>query len=306
MTEALQALATILQEHGVDTARLHWQEPMSKHTSFRIGGPAQLLYTGRRVELPFVLKACMEMELPLHVMGNGTNLLVRDGGVDGLMLQVAAQCNDVQINGRTIYAEAGAMLPHVARMACSEGLSGLEFACGIPGTLGGAVVMNAGAYGGQMDMVVTTVWALDRDGNEHCFQNGEIGFAYRHSMFLNQPWIVTRVEMTLAEGDKASILSRVDQFTKERLAKQPLDKFSAGSTFKRPLGYFAAPMIEQAGFKGMRLGGAQVSDMHAGFLVNADNATARDMLALIGMVQRRVYGLYRVRLEPEVQIWGKD
>ena len=289
--------------------------PMSRYTTLRLGGPAALLCEVQSAEnIRHALKAAKEHEVPVTILGNGSNLLVRDGGVDGLVLHVGdgfAQISEpVPLgDGRfAITAQGGASLIGLANAAADAGLTGLEFAGGIPGTVGGAVFMNAGAYGGEMKDVVANVTACDRNGNILSYNNEEMHFGYRRST-LNQMAdapVVTSVTVALKPGDRDTIRTAMREFNARRREKQPITLPSCGSTFKRPEGQFAGTLIDQCGLKGLRVGGASVSTLHAGFLVNDQNGTAADYLALIAEVQRIVKEKTGFHLEPEVRIIGMD
>lgn len=304
---ALTGLRQRLQEEKFASARIFTDEPMSKHTSFRIGGPADLLVIpGTVEEVREILVAAKAEKVPLTVIGNGSNILVRDGGIRGLVLQLGNGLKDFLLEGNIIKAGAGLPLALVAQKARNAGLTGLEFAAGIPGSLGGAVYMNAGAYDGEMSKVVESVTVLDTAGNVQMLGNAELDFSYRHSALQQKSLLVTEVTLRLEKGNVADIEAKMADFTARRIVKQPLELPSAGSTFKRPPGNFAGTLIEQAGLKGYSVGGAQVSPKHAGFVVNIGGAKARDVLQLIADVQKTVQEKFGVRLEPEVLVLGED
>lgn len=287
--------------------RLLLDEPMSKHTTFRIGGPADyLVLPASAREVAAVLVVAREYGMPVTILGNGSNVLVRDKGIRGLVLKFDATMGNISHNGTTAKAGAGAALGDVARYAAAHGLTGLEFAVGIPGSIGGAVFMNAGAYDGEIGCVVAAVTAVCPDGRLQRFGHADIRFGYRDSVFQHNGCIICEVELALAAGDDTAIDRKMSDYTSRREAKQPIEMPSAGSTFKRPPGYFAGTLIEQAGLKGYKIGGAQVSGKHAGFIVNAGGATAADVLALIKEVQRQVQERFGVRLQPEVRIFGEE
>lgn len=282
-------------------------ELMSKHTSFRIGGPADLLFMPHKaVQVVQLLMAAREHDVPVTIMGNGSNLLVRDKGIRGLVIKLGSAMNKIVIDGDVITAEAGASLAALAMMACEAGLTGMEFAVGIPGSLGGGVVMNAGAYDGEMQNVVQSVTVIDRADNFVVLNKDELGFSYRHSILLDGEYVATEVVLKLNYGDKNAIKAKAADFTNRRISKQPLNLPSAGSMFKRPPGYFAGTLIEEAGLKGYTVGGAMVSEKHAGFVVNKGGASAANVLQLIKDVQDRVYAYAGVRLEPEVRVIGEE
>lgn len=282
------------------------KEPMSLHTSFRIGGPADYYAEPQSVEeLQALLQAAKAINLPVTIIGNGTNLLVKDGGIRGLVIRVALK-QQRQEENRLILG-SGTSLILAAKKAAELGLTGLEFASGIPGCLGGAVYMNAGAYGGEISQVVEQVTVLDQEtGAVEQLSNEQLDFRYRHCSLQNTGKLVVEVVLQLQPGDKAEIQAKMDRLNAARVEKQPLNYPSAGSTFKRPEGYFAAALIDQNGLKGLTVGGAQVSTKHAGFVVNIGGATAKDVLELIAKVQEIICENNQVKLEPEVLILGED
>lgn len=280
-------------------------EPMKNHTTFRIGGPADALALPKTPEeVAEVVRFCHEHAQPYYVLGNGSNLLVSDEGYRGLVLQLYRNFNDIQVNGETITVQSGAMLAAVARTAYQTGLTGLEFASGIPGTIGGAVVMNAGAYGGEMKNVLKEVTVLTKEGEVLVIPAKALELGYRTSVIPKNGWIVLGAVLQLEKGDQEQILARMEELKEQRITKQPLDLPSAGSTFKRPEGYFAGKLIMDAGLRGFTVGGAQVSEKHCGFVVNRGNATAADVWELICEVKRRVKEMTGVELEPEVKLLG--
>lgn len=286
--------------------RLFENEPMSKHTTFRVGGPADLMFApADREELCVALEAAKAENVPAYVIGNGSNLLVRDGGIRGLVIALGDDYARVCVDGDRIYAQAGARLSKIAALAQENGLSGLEFASGIPGTLGGGCMMNAGAYGGQLSDVLRScqVWL---NGQLKSYSTEEMEMGYRTSMPLKKGGVVFSAEFCLRQDDPAAISERMRDFAARRREKQPLNLPSAGSTFKRPEGRFAGALIEGCGLKGCTVGGAQVSEKHAGFVVNTGGACARDILALIAHVQKTVLAETGVQLEPEVRIIGEE
>lgn len=280
-------------------------EPMKNHTTFRIGGPADALALPKTPEeVAEVVRFCHEHAQPYYVLGNGSNLLVSDEGYRGLVLQLYRNFSDIQVNGETITVQSGAMLAAVARTAYQTGLTGLEFASGIPGTIGGAVVMNAGAYGGEMKNVLKEVTVLTKEGEVLVIPAKALELGYRTSVIPKNGWIVLGAVLQLKKGDQEQILARMEELKEQRITKQPLDLPSAGSTFKRPEGYFAGKLIMDAGLRGFTVGGAQVSEKHCGFVVNRGNATAADVWKLICEVKRRVKEMTGVELEPEVKLLG--
>lgn len=305
-TRAKDDFLTKLQR-VVDAPRLLVGEPMARHTTFRVGGPADyLVLPASAREVAAVLAAAGEFGTPVTVLGNGSNVLVRDKGIRGLVLKFDAPLGYIRHRGQVVVAGAGASLGDVSRYAAGHGLTGLEFAVGIPGSIGGAVFMNAGAYEGEIGCVVAAVTAVGPDGRARRFAHEELGFGYRDSVFQHNGWIICEVELQLGRGEDTAIRARMEEYTSRREAKQPIELPSAGSTFKRPPGYFAGTLIEQAGLKGLRVGGAEVSAKHAGFIVNAGGATAADVLALIKEVQRQVHAKFGVKLQPEVRIIGEE
>ena len=277
-------------------------EPMCGHTSFRIGGPARLMALPVNAEQAMcAVKAAAELGITPFFMGNGSNLLVPDEGVERFIVKTSGM-KDCTIDGTTVTAECGITLVRLAMLARDAGLTGLEFAHGIPGSLGGAVTMNAGAYDGEMAQVVTGVTCLNADGSVE--EVKEFGFGYRHSAFSDGSRMILWARMELEPGDSAAITARMDELAARRKEKQPLEYPSAGSMFKRPVGHFAAALIDQFGLKGLQVGGAQVSEKHAGFVVNRGGATCADVLALVEQVRRRVYEATGIELEMEVKVLG--
>lgn len=282
-------------------------EPMSRHTTFEIGGPADcMVLPASAAETAAVLQLAIRQALPLTVIGNGSNLLVRDKGIRGLVLKVGQPMSELRCEGEFIIAGAGASLGEVAKFAAACGLSGLEFAVGIPGSIGGAVFMNAGAYDGEMSRVVAAATAVCPDGTIHNFSAAEIEFGYRHSVFQQNHWVICEVQLRLQPGDPVQIAAVMADLTQKRASKQPLEWPSAGSTFRRPPGYFAGTLVEQAGCKGLCCGDAKVSDKHAGFVINTGQASAADVQELIRLVQQRVKAQSGVDLWPEVVILGEE
>ena len=280
--------------------------PMSRLTSFHIGGPARrVAYPKNREQLVILLGLADECGARPFVMGNGTNLLAPDKGLERLVVRTAGEMNALQlVDETTIEADAGISLARLALFAKNAGLSGLEFAHGIPGSLGGAVFMNAGAYDGEMAQVIDWVDCLDETGAAHRLGKDELKLGYRTSVFSQLPWSIVGAHLTLATGDETAIREKMADLAQRRRSKQPLEYPSAGSTFKRPVGHFAGGLIEQCGLKGTKVGGAQVSEKHAGFVINAGGATCRDILALIRLVRATVLEQTGVTLEPEVRLLG--
>ena len=280
-------------------------EPMKYHTTFRAGGCTDYLVEPESVdEVREIVRLCRQEHVPYYVVGNGSNLLVSDEGYRGVILHLYKNMSGFGISGSHVKAQAGALLVRVAKTAAKEGLAGLEFASGIPGTIGGAVVMNAGAYGGEMKDVVTKVRVLLQDGSIRDYTGEEMDFGYRRSRVIEEQGIVLEAEMQLKADDPEAIAARMDDLKNRRVTKQPLEYASAGSTFKRPEGYFAGKLIEDAGLRGFQVGDAQVSEKHCGFVINRGHATASEIMELIQKVQKRVYEQSGVRLEPEVKLLG--
>lgn len=282
-------------------------EPMSKHTTFEIGGPADcLIFPASLAEVQQVLKLVRTYELPLTILGNGSNLLVRDKGIRGVVLDFGVTMSSIRCEGTRIIAGAGALLKDVSECAAANALTGLEYACGIPGSIGGAIFMNAGAYDGETKNVADVVRAVTRDGEIRTYQRNELDLGYRHSIFQSNGEAICEVELQLQPADEADVRAKIADYTHRRESKQPLEMPSAGSTFKRPEGYFAGTLIDQTGLKGLQVGGAQVSTKHAGFVVNAGGATAADVVNLIHEVQRQVKAKHGVELHPEVRMIGEE
>ena len=282
-------------------------EPMTKHTSFHIGGPADLMAQPQsEAELRALLVKAAEAAVPVTLVGNGSNLLVRDKGIRGLVIKLGNMLRDININGNVLTFGSGVSLAMASKKAAELGLSGMEFAVGIPGSIGGAVYMNAGAYDGEMAKVVRSVRVMDSAGHVSELAAEELDFGYRHSALQGSGKIVTSVTVELAAGDKQAIADKMADFSNRRITKQPLELPSAGSMFKRPPGYFAGTLIDQTGLKGYTVGGAQVSTKHAGFVVNIGGATAADVLQLISDVQAKVMEAHGVHLEPEVLVLGEE
>ncbi len=300
-SQFVDELKTILVE-----GTLLLDEPMMRHTTFQIGGPADYFVMPKTInEVAQVVRLTKQYGVELTIFGNGSNVLVLDGGIDGLVLQFGSNMADIRHHAELIFAGAGALLTDVSQFAAVQQLTGLEFAVGIPGSIGGAVFMNAGAYNGEMQHVISAVSAVCPDGSIQRFTQEELQFGYRHSVFQQNHCIICEVELGLSIGNRAAIFGKMQEFTMRRESKQPLEMPSAGSTFKRPPGYFAGTLIEKTGLKGLRVGGAQVSEKHAGFVVNAGGATAQDVLDLIAQIQQKVRSQHDVLLYPEVRVIGR-
>lgn len=301
MTKLIEALSAIAGAHQILE-----NEPMSRHTTFKVGGPADVLFLPESEEqLIQAIAIAKDAGIPCIVIGNGSNLVVRDGGIRGLVIALGEGMAAIVRSGDTITAWAGASLARVSAFAQASGLAGLEFASGIPGTLGGGCAMNAGAYGGQLsDVLIDARMLLDDVVKTLTVEDMQMG--YRSSLPLREGGIVISARFALTPDNPESIAERMRELNARRREKQPLNRPSAGSTFKRPEGHFAGALIEQSGLKGYRVGGAQVSEKHAGFIVNAGGATAKDILTLIGIVQDEVLARFGVHLETEVRILGED
>ncbi len=303
MRDIYEELSRILPQE-----RILRDEPMKYHTTFRIGGPADYYVCPQTEELPQLLAVARQCEVPLTVIGNGSNLLVGDGGIRGLVLEIGHGMDAVVVeSGTRLRVGAGTLLSRAANAVADAGLGGMEFAAGIPGSLGGAVVMNAGAYGGEMKDILAEVTVLTQEGKPLTFSHptGELDLGYRHSIISEREYLVTEAVLQLHPAPMEEIRAVMADLRQRRMDKQPLEYPSAGSTFKRPQGYFAGKLIEDAGLKGYRVGGAEVSRKHSGFVINADGATAADVRQLIADVQVRVEEQFGVHLEPEVKFLGE-
>ena len=280
-------------------------EPMSGHTTFRVGGPADYFVTPADTgEIRGVIRLCRDRNVPYYIVGNGSNLLVGDRGYRGVIIQVFRHMNQISTEGEIIRAQAGALLSKVAAAACEAELTGMEFASGIPGTLGGAVRMNAGAYGGEMKQVLKCAEVLTPDGEILEIPVEDMKMGYRTSIVSARDYVVLQAVLSLKKGNREEIRAKMEELRKKRVEKQPLEYGSAGSTFKRPEGYFAGKLIEDAGLRGFRVGNAQVSEKHCGFVINRGGATAAEVDELMNEVIRRVEANSGVRLEPEVKKIG--
>ena len=278
--------------------------PMSKYTTFRIGGNASVMLTPTTDEqLASIIKKCKEDNIKPFIIGNGSNMLISDKGLDTVVINMCRQFPKIElVNGDTVVCDAGATMSKVCNFALENGLTGLEFAFGIPGSAGGAAYMNAGAYGGEMKDVLVECRHIDSDGNFGSLKGEELGLAYRTSAYEHNGYIITTLVMKLSKGNKDEIRAKMQELLQRRKDKQPLEYPSAGSTFKRPEGYFAGALIEECGLKGYSVGGAQVSEKHAGFVINKGSATAKDVLDLIKYIQDKVFREKGVMLEPEVRL----
>lgn len=282
------------------------EEPMKKHTTFRIGGPADYLVLPQTAEeIAKIVALCKEQQEPWYIMGNGSNLLVSDEGVRGVVIQLLRNFNQIQVEGCQIRMQAGAQNAAIARQALDASLSGFEFAAGIPGTIGGAVVMNAGAYGGEMKDILKEVTVLDREGQIRTLPAEELELGYRTSIIARKDYLVLEAVIELKPGNAEEIKAAMDDLKEKRVTKQPLEYPSAGSTFKRPEGYFAGKLIMDAGLRGFTVGGAQISEKHCGFVINKGDATAKDVTDLMEETKKIVMEKFGVVLEPEVKRLGQ-
>ncbi len=291
----------------IDEKRILRNEPMKKHTTFRIGGPADVLVKPATItEIEQVLQCCEEQAVPYYVVGNGSNLLVGDEGIRGVVLQLGNDFSEVEVcEDDTIWVQAGCRLSKVANLAAEHALTGMEFAAGIPGTIGGAVMMNAGAYGGEMKDIIECVTLLTPDREVLILPQDQMEFGYRESIVSKENYIVLEAKLRLQKGEPEAIEAKMKEYSEARRSKQPLEYPSAGSTFKRPEGYYAGKLIMDAGLAGYRVGDAQVSEKHCGFVINCGQATAKDVTAVMNDVIHRVAEAYQVELEPEVRKIGE-
>lgn len=299
--EFYNQLITVIEEERILT-----EEPMKKHTTFRVGGNADYFVMPKNAkEVKEIVRICQNAGMPYYVLGNGSNLLVGDKGYRGVMLQIYKQMNGIWIEEDRVKAQAGALLARVGSMALEAELTGFEFAAGIPGTVGGAVAMNAGAYGGEMKDIIVSATVLTPEGEIVTFNKEELDLGYRTSVVAKKGYIVLEAEYQLQRGSREQIRARMDELKTQRVTKQPLEYPSAGSTFKRPEGYFAGKLIQDAGLRGFQVGGAQVSEKHCGFVINKEQATAADIKNLMEQVSEQVLQKFGVKLEPEVKILGE-
>lgn len=290
----------------VSEDKIRIDEPMKMHTTFRVGGPADFFVVPEnKEEIRSVIGLCRSEQMPYYIIGNGSNLLVSDKGYRGVIIQVYKAMSQIEVMESRVTASAGALLSQIAAKALEAGLTGLEFASGIPGTVGGACVMNAGAYGGEMKDVLTEVLVLTGEGEFLTLHADELEMGYRTSVIAKEGYIVLGAVMELEQGDPKEIRTRMEELKQKRVTRQPLEYPSAGSTFKRPEGYFAGKLIEDAGLRGFQVGGAQVSEKHCGFVINKDQATAEDIAELMRQVSARVQEQFSVELEPEVKRLGE-
>ena len=292
-------------ESVVQAENILLEEPMHKHTTFRVGGPAEVFVTVENSkQLEKIIKYLNLVERPYFILGNGSNLLVGDKGYRGVIIRLGGDFNHLTVEGTLLTAGASVLLSAAARAAMENGLTGMEFASGIPGSVGGGVKMNAGAYDGEMRNIVESVQVMYKDGSILDLDNETMEFGYRNSVIKNRPYVVLQVSMRLQEGDREAILARMNELTARRKEKQPLEYASAGSTFKRPEGHFAGKLIMDSGMRGARIGGARVSEKHCGFVINDGTAVAADIAELIQEVIETVKEKFGVTLEPEVIFLG--
>lgn len=294
-------LKSILDEEDISFDVL-----MKKFTSFKVGGPAEIFVTPRTYNsVKAVISFCKENGVPYFILGNGTNVIVKDGGVKGVVVSMS-KLNGIRVEGNRVIAESGAVLSKITEVALENNLTGLEFANGIPGSVGGAVTMNAGAYNGEISHAIESATIIDNDGEIRKLSKEELELSYRMSAILKHGYIVLEAVFALEKGDYNAIKARMDDLMTRRREKQPLEYPSAGSTFKRPEGYFAGKLIEDSGLKGTRVGGAEVSTKHSGFIINKENASAKDILDLIKLVQKEVKENFNVELNAEVRVIGEE
>lgn len=281
--------------------------PMQEYTTLKIGGKADVLIEPRNTEeLKAIIKKAKEENVQTTFIGNGSNLLVLDGGIRGVVIKFGVNFSKTEVNDNIITAQSGILMSKLACVAADNSLTGFEFASGIPGTLGGGIVMNAGAYKGELKDVIIQVTALLKDGTVKVFEQDELNFSYRHSVFTDSDMLVLEAKVKLKKGNKEEIKARIKELSQKRRTTQPLEYPSAGSAFKRPKNGYAAAMIDESGLKGYAVGGAQVSEKHAGFVINRDNASAKDVVCLLKDVQEKVYEKFNTMLEPEIIIVGEE
>ena len=302
MRETYDILKNIVSEEDILT-----KEYMKNHTSFKIGGSADFLVTPRTVDqIQNLIKTLKKENIPVFIMGNGSNLLVSDKGIRGVVIKLSKNFSSFSISGDEVTAQSGILLSTLSKSIVNESLSGFEFASGIPGTIGGAVTMNAGAYDSEMKNIVEEVVAIDMDGNIKTFTNQEMNFRYRKSRVTDETLVVLEAKLKLEKGNIEDIKAKIDDFTVRRTTKQPLTAYSAGSTFKRPEGYFAGKLIEDAGLKGIIMRNAAVSSLHSGFVINTGDATCENILELIEFIKLTVFSKFGVMLEEEVRVVGEQ
>jgi len=290
-------------EQIISKDKIYINEPMNKYTSFKIGGPAECLIKIQTVEdLKSILKLSKEQNIPLTIIGNGSNILVSDEGIKGIVLKIEIPTFELDNQKAQLKVGSGVKLAFIAQKCLKQELAGFEFASGIPGTIGGAIRMNAGAHGKEMKDIVTTVTYMDRGGEIHKIQNEEAKFEYRHSLFTNQDYIILEVEIQLEKGNVEEIQAKMTEYATFRKEKQPIEYPSAGSTFKRGADFITAKLIDDCGLKGYQIGGAQISEKHAGFIINKENATAEDVIKLMEYTKEQVYNKFGKVIEAEIEI----
>lgn len=290
-------------EQFIPKDRIYTNEPMNKHTSFKIGGPAEYLIKIQTAEeLKAILKLSKEQEMPLTIIGNGSNILVSDEGIKGIVLKIEIPTFELDNKTAKLKVGSGVKLAFIAQKCLKQEIAGFEFASGIPGTIGGAIRMNAGAHGKEMKDVVTTITYMDRDGKIHKIQNEEANFEYRNSLFAHKDYIILEIEMQLEKGNGQEIQAKMTEYATYRKEKQPIEYPSAGSTFKRGIDFITAKLIDECGLKGYQIGGAQISEKHAGFIINKENATAEDVIKLMKYTKEQVYNKFGKIIEPEIEI----
>lgn len=290
-------------EEIISKDKIYINEPMSKYTSFKIGGPAEYLIKIQTAgELKKILKIAQQQNIPLTIIGNGSNLLVSDDGIKGIVLKIEIDTFEINEESAHIKVGSGVKLGFISQKCLKQEIAGFEFASGIPGTIGGAIRMNAGAHGKEMKDVVTSITYMDRNGEIHKIQNEEAKFAYRHSMFADKDYIILEVKMELEKGKKEEIQSKMAEYATYRKEKQPIEYPSAGSTFKRGVDFITAKLIDDCGLKGYQIGGAQISEKHAGFIINKGNATAEDVIKLMEYTKDQIYNKFGKIIEAEIEI----
>ena len=290
-------------EKIISKDRIYINEPMNKHTSFKIGGPAEcLIKIQNKEELKGILKLVQEQDIPLTIIGNGSNILVSDEGIKGIVLKIEIPTFELDIQTAKLKVGSGVKLAYIAQKCLKQEIAGFEFASGIPGTIGGAIRMNAGAHGREMKDVVKTITYMDREGNVHTIQNDQAKFEYRKSLFTEEDYIILEVEIQLEKGNAEEIQNKMTEYANYRKEKQPIEYPSAGSTFKRGEDFITAKLIDECGLKGYQIGGAQISEKHAGFIINKENATAEDVIKLMEYTKEQVYNKFGKIIEPEIEV----
>lgn len=293
-------------ETTLENCKIITDEPLKKHTTFKVGGCADIIiYPQRYEDIITIIEICKKNNVDFYVLGNGSNVLVKDGGFRGVIIKTT-ELNNIEVDGEYIYAECGAELKDVSKLCTEKALSGFEFACGIPGSIGGAIAMNAGAYDGEMKDVVCECIVIDKDMNIVTLDNESLELSYRNSVIQRDGLIALKLKIKLEKAENKTIEDKVTDFTQKRESKQPLEYGSVGSIFKRSPGHYTGKLIQDSGLKGYEIGGAKISEKHAGFIINKNGATAKDILNLIEHIQKTVKENFDVSLEPEVRIIGED